>query len=165
MSGEHEVRQSPEDRGARGPSLHVAGCDCTRCVGFSDGNGVAVRHGCYSPIRLQPRASEIATIIRSQLDAADAERFSLLLSTAAALAAKSEAALLALSDPEEPASAERLGRDARGWTRLWLISLTALGLTPASAAQLGRDTSHRRLAEHLQAFYSNSVGEGHGDEN
>lgn len=121
---------------------------------FEPGNGAAVRHGCYSPLTLAPRAEEIAALIRSQLDPAEASRFDLLVATSAALGAQSERALLALDAADDPLALERLGRDARGWVKLWLSALKALNLTPAAAQQASRNTGHLRLAEHLEAVYS-----------
>src|SRR4051794_815424 len=75
---------------------------------FEQGNTVASTHGAYSQLRLAPRAEQLAGIIRSQLDAADCERFSLLVSTAALIGARMESAFAAMLDPDDPASAERL---------------------------------------------------------
>jgi hypothetical protein len=129
---------------------------------FEPGNTAAVRHGCYSPLTLAPRAEEIAVLIRSQLDPADASRFDLLIATSAALGAQSERALLALDAAEDPVAFERLGRDARGWVKLWLSALKALNLTPALATQASRDAGGRRLHEHLEAVYG-STDEGEAD--
>lgn len=123
---------------------------------FEAGNAAAVRHGCYSPLTLAPRAEEIAALIRSQIDPADASHFDLLVATSAALGAQSERALLALDAASDPVAFERLGRDARGWVKLWLSALKALNLTPAGAQQASRNAGDRRLVEHLNAVYGSA---------
>ena len=124
---------------------------------FEEGNQVALRHGAYSEIALAPRAAELREVIGGQLDPADAAEFSLLVGTAAAVGAQVERAFLALQNPVDPATSERLGRDARGWTKIWLSTLRALGLTPAEARQAARDAGHARLAEHLARHYAADV--------
>jgi len=120
---------------------------------FREGNQVSKKHGAYSALTLAPRAEELRELIGSQLDPSDAQEFSLLVSTAAALAAQTERAFLALQDPVDPATSDRLGRDARGWAKLWLAALKSLNLTPQAARQAARDAGHLRLAQHLADMY------------
>jgi len=125
---------------------------------FQPGNTVASTHGAYSPIRLAPRAEELQAVIRGQLDAADAERFSLMVATAALTGAKMEAAFAAMLDPDDPASADRLSKDAGRWVRVWISCLKALGLTPEAARQASRDAGHRLLQEHIERVYVEGGG-------
>src|SRR4029078_12274629 len=47
-----------------GRTKHQKGCGCTRCVGFTNGNVVALKHGARSMVTLAPRAAELADGLR-----------------------------------------------------------------------------------------------------
>jgi hypothetical protein len=42
---------------SHGPSEHVPGCACVRCLGFQDGNTLSVVHGTYSERAVKPLAT------------------------------------------------------------------------------------------------------------
>lgn len=130
---------------------------------FEPGNRASVKHGCYSELEIAPRAQELREQIVAQMSVDDADRFGLLVSTAAALGAQTERALLVMNDPDDPVTSERLQRSARAWAKLWLQSLSQLGLTPQSAREAHRDAGVKRLAEHLEAVYADEAGEGDAD--
>lgn len=148
------------------PSEHSAGCSCTRCVGFEQGNelgrrfepgnDLGLRHGAYvSPVKLAARAQEIADVIRPSLPVYSSAFEATLCSYAIVLvrierasaacdaveAAADEAgarpAGLYLGKAAEPLS--RLRADLRAWIGLSLKLAGELGLTPAGAARLARD--------------------------
>ena len=123
---------------------------------------MSVRHGCYSPLQLAPRAEELQELIRSQLSDEESDRFDLLVATSAALGAQTERALLVMNDADDPVTSERLARSARGWVKLWMQSLTLLNLTPAAAREASRDAGHRRLAEHLADVYGEAEADDGG---
>jgi hypothetical protein len=88
-------------------------------------------------LHLRPRADELAEHLRAALGNAYEPRFESAIAAVALVGGRLEAAMQVLAEVEQPGDLARLDQDARGWTRLWLNGLAALGLTPASAARLG----------------------------
>jgi hypothetical protein len=131
---------------------------------FAPGNGVALRHGSYAVLRLKPRAEEIAEVLRDVV--VEGDRFPAAIESAAMIGARVEAAFAALSDAK-PNELRRLDQDARGWARLWLQALAALGLTPAARARILRDAgvgkaaatsaALRELRDHVERTYGDEV--------
>ena len=130
---------------AKGASKHTAACECKRCRGlrgaidgmpFAVGHALSVKHGSYGLLLLRPRAAALADGLRDAMGASYQPRFEAALAGVAMTGAQLERATVALADAEKPGDLARLDHDARGWMRLWLNGLAALGLTPASAARL-----------------------------
>jgi hypothetical protein len=139
---------------ALGPSRHDDACGCTRCRGFERGNELSLRHGCYSVLKLRPRADEIRerlVRVAPVVAAADAAAFDL----AAMLLARAERAALVeelawaeeqdalrrgrVVPPEQRQDLRRLSADSRGWANSALRVLDSLGMTPVARVKLGLD--------------------------
>jgi hypothetical protein len=143
---------------AKGASEHGAGCTCTRCAGFGKGNELAVVHGGYSVVKLEPRATEIADEIRALVPASSPSDEPSIRLLALALA-QVEAATTWV--------AEHGIVDERGQPRGVLRHLGAmlntaariadrLGMTPTSRAQLGLDLTRAKgeaLRAHVAEHY------------
>lgn len=171
-------------------SEHGPGCGCTRCAGFEPGNDVAVRHGAYaSPMKLAPRASEIADAIRP-LVPAWSESFEPQLALYAIALVRVERATAALeareADAEQRATyvqgeasgsvyvqsadeLRRLQHDLRGWISTCARLADALGLTPSAQARILRDagiarsavgSAEARLREHLDSVHGRGGDRG-----
>lgn len=117
-------------------SSHGPDCPCPRCTGFTEGNDLAVRHGAYSSLALQPRAEEHAAALREDMGDLYDPRFEGVISTTAGAGVQYERALAAL-ETATSSDLRWLREDARAWARLYLHGLAELGLTPTSAARLG----------------------------
>jgi hypothetical protein len=117
---------------------------------YGSGNGAAVTHGAYSPLRLQPRAEDL----REQLaplvpfaTAADAPLVDLLSFTMAQV--ERAALVLAIEQAESQRAVEqglppsprldRLAADSRAWVKTGAKLLDQLGLSPTSRARLAGD--------------------------
>lgn len=135
---------------ATAATAHGEDCGCTRCAGVQPGNGLAERHGCYSGLRLQPRAKTLRAEVEALVPfgtTADAPMIDLLALTLAqaeraglALAVEQaqSAAATTIGDPPSP-RLDRLAQDARGWVNTATKLLDALGLSPTSRARLAGD--------------------------
>lgn len=152
--------------------IHGDDCSCTRCAGFQRGNGHALTHGCYSPLRLQPRAREIREGIAPLVPFA-AESDAPLLDLASTTLAQVERAALVLAWEQaraaqegEPPS-ERLDRLSKD-TRLWIAAagrlLDQLGLSPTSRARLAGDLAIVQRAATAQSLRERYTRSEHGDE-
>ncbi len=141
---------------------HGDDCRCTRCVGFQPGNEVAVKHGAYaSPVRLAPRAEEIADAIRPLVPAWSVA-FEPTLALFATSLVRMERATAALDGFEAQADERgvaplalygqgadelrRLRQDLRGWISTCARLADALGLTPSAQARIMRDAGIGRSA-------------------
>ncbi len=134
---------------------HPADCSCLRCRGFAKGNGVALKHGSYALLRLQPRAKELAAELRelvplsSPTDGPAIDALSLILAQAEhgglVLATVQARTWERITRGEEPLTADerddlrRLSADLRGWLNSAGRYFEALGMTPTSRARLGLD--------------------------
>ena len=124
-------------------------------VPFEPGNGAALTHGAYSPLRLAPRAEEIASELRALVPASSASDEPTVRLLALALA-QVEAATLYVA---ERGVVDAKGQPAPILRHLGTMMNTAarlcdrLGLTPTSRAQLGLDLS-RAKGEALRAHVS-----------
>lgn len=119
---------------------------------FSSGNGAALRHGAYSPLRLAPRADEIATELREIVPArtdADEPTVRLLALTLAQVEAASgyvaERGIVDAKGKPQPIL-RHLGTMTNTAARL----CDRLGLTPTARAALGLDLV--RAGETLDAL-------------
>lgn len=122
---------------AKGASKHAADCTCTRCVGFEPGHEISMKHGSYAVVQLAPRAAEIADAIRERKGDAWSDEYAPAAETAALALARVERALgflLELDEETIEAQFSRLDDRAKGWVRLALQNLEALGMTPKVSA-------------------------------
>ena len=135
-----------------------ATCQCVRCTGFQPGHklspGATPTHGAFlSPIKLKPEAVKIAEIVRPLMPVWH-PAFEATLQSYCILVARIERAHRALEaleggtweeeypgKPEPKNDGYQLNEDLRKWTASALKHATQLGLTPASAAAIIRDTS------------------------
>ena len=101
-----------------------------------EGNTLALRHGSYALLQLRPRADQLAEGLRAAMGDSYEPRFEGALAGTAMVGAQLERAMGAIAEAARPADLARLDQDARGWMRLWLSALAALGLTPAAAGRL-----------------------------
>ena len=115
---------------------------------FEPGNQLARRHGAHAVLALQPRAQEIATVLR---DAAPAlpPGSEIALESAAMIGARLEVAMKALDESADAKTLNDLDQRAQGWARQWASWLDRLGLTPIAAAKLGLDLTRARGASRL----------------
>ena len=100
---------------------------------FEPGNDVSIRHGAYAALHLRPRAEEIAVRLREAMGDTFEDKFTPALETASIALARIERAAGFLFDLDEPEIEERFSRlddRLKGWVRLALQNLEALGLTP-----------------------------------
>ena len=99
---------------------------------FEPGHELSMRHGAYATLHLRPRVEEIATRLREAMGEEFDDRFTPALEAGALAAARVERALGHVLSPDvtEEALAEKLDANARGWLRLYVQTLEALGLTP-----------------------------------
>jgi hypothetical protein len=134
---------------------------------FREGEaGPALRTGCYSVLKLAPRAIEIraelepVVPLRSDADSA-------VLDLLAGTLAQAERALLVLArvqvdeidairdgkrlDPDARQNLGRLSADTRGWINSAARLCAALGLTPTSRAALGVDLARTLTVVDLHA--------------
>jgi hypothetical protein len=131
VTGEQRISESPARVGgpARGYSWPP----------FEPGNAVSVRHGAYATLQLNPRAQEIAGWLGEQMGDAFDPKFSAAIETAALAFARVERAmgpLLELSEDEIEERHSRLDDRARGWLRLGLQTLEALGLARQTSSDV-----------------------------
>lgn len=137
------------------PASHGDSCGCVRCLGFSQGNDAAVRHGAYSVLKLAPRAEQIATSLRESVPISSASD-NATIDVLGFVLAQLERANLVLSHVQDDELSQirngklgaaqrddlrRLAADARGWANTALRYSEALGLTPLSRARLGLDVA------------------------
>jgi hypothetical protein len=129
---------------------HPTDCPCQRCRGFEASNDLAVRHGVYSLMRLQPRAAELRDEIAPLVPfgtAADGALLDLLSFTLAqveraglVLAVEQARVAQAFQDGDPPAERlDRLAADSRAWVKTAARLLDQLGLSPTSRARLAGD--------------------------
>jgi hypothetical protein len=151
---------------------HGDGCACTRCTGTQPGNDLAITHGAYSRLRLQPRAEllrdELAALVPFGCEAdaplLDLASFTLAQVERAALVLaieQAEVARAAEEGAEPPARLDRLAADSRAWTKLAARLLDQLGLSPTARGRLAGDlaTAERTLtAKALRAQYGTEGG-------
>jgi len=99
---------------------------------FEPGHELSMRHGAYATLHLRPRVEEIATRLREAMGGEFDDRFTPALEAGALAAARVERALghVLAPDVTEEELAEKLDANARGWLRLYVQTLEALGLTP-----------------------------------
>jgi hypothetical protein len=126
------------------------------------GHTLSTRHGAYAVLQLQPRAKEIADLIRPQV--IDGDRYEVAVESAAMIGARLERAFAHLAACDDPDELRRFDQDCSRWSRLWLTSLAMLGLTPASAARILRDAglgkaaatsaAMRELTNHIAGRYA-----------
>ena len=114
---------------------HGPDCTCTRCVGFEDGNALALRHGAYAVVALGPRVEELADQIRELVPAYSPSDEITIRLLCLALARLERSSDVAASVPIEELG--RLRQDERGWTNTARRLLNDLGMTPTSRAGLG----------------------------
>ena len=132
-------------------------CDCVRCKGFQVGNklspGATPKHGAYQePLKLAPDAEKIALTVRPLMPV-KSPAFEGTLQAYCILLARLQRAHKALEDEqvlrdqalEDDSEREPklgyLAEEMRRWMASALKHATALGLTPASAASILRDTT------------------------
>lgn len=131
-------------------SEHGEQCGCTRCSGFVEGNDVAVRHGAYSPLKLQPRADDLrdqlAPLVPFMLPAyaplVDLAAFTLAQVERAAivLALEQAESARAVREGRDPSPRlDRLAADSRAWVKTAAKLLDQLGLSPPAMARLAGD--------------------------
>jgi hypothetical protein len=132
---------------------------------FARGNQLAtvhaVTHGAYvSPVRLSPRADELADEIRPYLPAQSPGYEPALACYCLILCRVERAAQGVYAHPDGDQQSTRLLNDLRKWLMASLRYASELGLTPASQARLFRDsgigrsaTASAALREHLEANY------------
>lgn len=172
MSGEHTVRGSDAASRvpARGPG-HGGDARGYSWEPFAEGNQVALKHGAYAVVQLQPRAREIATVLREMVPGWQPE-FSLVVDRLAVIEARLERAEEALAERAYDEPAERIQNDLRLWLGLALRYYESLGLSPASRAKIRKDAgvaaaasvhAQRELEEHIAQTYGDVV-EGDGEE-
>ncbi len=131
---------------------------------FEPGHELSLKHGAYAPLKLAPRAEEIAAGIRDQLeeDRLYAPAFELAIARLALVWARIENASAALDklegmalEPATPyltAAAElrdghrAMRDDLKGWLRLAGQIEASLGLTTESRAKLGLDLALTGMA-------------------
>jgi hypothetical protein len=126
---------------------------------FARGNGLALKAGDRALLRLKPRAAEIAVELR-ELVPVWSESFGPVVDACAMVGAQVEAAFSALADAVDPESVKWLDERARRWATLYLRSLDALSLTPASLAQRGLDLSQAARSEQLRRHIEERYGGG-----
>jgi hypothetical protein len=160
---------------SHGLTEHGDDCGCLRCVGFDSGNGAALRHGCYSPKALAPRAAEIEEQVYASaawLGPSDTIAVSLLARTVARV----ELADAAIHQVDERAGSpltpyvtekrealDRLRRDMRSWINLATKLAAELGLTAASRARLGLDVARTRDTLADLTAKGREIREGRGE--
>lgn len=129
-------------------------CPCVRCRGFQPGNsgyggGKPQTHGAYAtPLKLKPEADAIAEIVRPHMPVwhpafeGTLQSYCILLARIQRAHDALEAAEDGTWDEEEKGKppGQYLAEEVRKWTSSALKHATQLGLTPASAAQILRDT-------------------------
>jgi hypothetical protein len=106
---------------------------------FEPGNSAAVKHGSYAVLKLKPRAQQIAESLRSAMGDGYDRKFAPAIETAALAFARVERAmgpLLELSEDEIEERSARLDDRARGWLRLGLQTLEALGLARQTSSDV-----------------------------
>jgi len=164
MSDEQRIRGSETVERVGGPAKGEGRGGAARGYKwepFQPGHELSMRHGAYSSaLRLKPRAEELAKTLREAMGNSYDPRFEGAIAGAAMVAARLEKAMDALLESTDAAELHRLDADARGWMRLWFDGLSKLGLTPASAAQLGL---LRRVADPLKAYIEAEYGEEPSD--
>lgn len=122
---------------------------------FEPGHTASMTHGAYATIALKPRADELAQMIRVLMGDNYGEPHEMAIAAAAMAAARLERVEAARESATDDELGRRLDQDERSWSKLFLAYLSALGLTPASAARIGleRRAKGDGLREHLEAHY------------
>jgi hypothetical protein len=149
--------------------MHGDACTCVRCIGFQPGNNLPVKHGSYSsPLKLEPRAAEIANELRPLLPLySPVDEPALRL--AAITLVRVERAAAALDEIDARATSEvgtylfehhdkvaRLRHDLRSWISTCDRLLDRLGMNPTSRARLASDlaaTERTMTAQTLRDRY------------
>jgi hypothetical protein len=138
---------------------HGDGCTCTRCLGFSEGNRLSVRHGMYARLTVAEEAGvvELAEAFAA-LSPLEEERLQPLAHLAAAQLWRIRRAYSDLSEngvvrgPEgTPAPILRRLESAE---RAFMRSLEALAIVPSAAADLGLAVARRQALAAGQLDYS-----------
>ena len=127
---------------------------------FGQGHQLSVRHGAHALLALQPRAAEIADVLREAAPALPPGS-EIALESAAMIGARLEVAMRALTEAADPRTLNDLDQRAQGWARQWAAWLDRLGLTPLAAARLGLDLTRARgeaLRAHLGENYAADEG-------
>jgi hypothetical protein len=123
---------------------------------FEKGNQAARTHGGFALVALRGRADELAAGIRDVMGSTYEPRYDVAVSGCAIVLARIEAAFAALEAAEDPEALKTLDTRCRQWMAQLLSWLDKLGLTPASAAQLGL---LRRVADPLKEYLEAEYGE------
>ena len=163
-------------------SEHGPGCTlgddgepCVRCAGFQPGNALALTHGSYARLRLQPRATalreELAQLVPfgTETDGpaidllaitlTQVERAGLVLAVEQA----ENAARLSVGAPPSD-RLDRLAADARAWVKTAAKLLDQLGMTPLARARLGLDVANTRRSLSLIELHAAAALDGDAGE-
>lgn len=121
-------------------------------LAFREGNDLALRHGAYSPAKLEPRAAELADVIRDLAPAYEPVDEPMVVAFAMTLA-QLERANEALARAK-PGDLLRLSQDARGWHSVALKYANHFGMSPLSRSKLKLTTARtgQVMAQLAQAF-------------
>ncbi|MGZ4380588.1 MAG: hypothetical protein ACXVZ3_04090 [Gaiellaceae bacterium] len=147
-----------------------------RCRGFEKGNSVALKHGSYALLRLQPRATELApellelVPLSSPTDGPAIEALAMILAQAEhaglVLATVQARTWERITRGEEPLTADerddlrRLSADLRGWLNSAGRFFEMLGMTPSSRARLGLDIAQTQRTISLIDYYRDRDEDG-----
>ena len=157
MNGSHRVS-------LHGASKHGEGCTCQRCTGFlpanraAEGKANALSHGCYSLLRLQPRAQALREEIAPLVPFGSEADGPLLDVLAMTLAQVERAGLVLAIEQQESGDGrpskrvDRLSQDARSWANTAAKILDQLAMSPAARGRLAGDLAGAQRSLTAQAL-------------
>jgi hypothetical protein len=155
---------------------HADDCSCTRCVGFTSGpNGTAAlvttKHGARSLVQIQPRAAEVAEVLRQTLvdEQLWREGFGPTVDACALVLVRMERCAAALGEADERLAdqgplapylpngegrdvLDYVRRDLNRWANTARGYLNDLGLTPRALAAIAKDTGIARSTRSATAL-------------
>jgi len=132
---------------------------------FEKGNQVARKHGAYALVTLQPRATEIAAVLRELVPGWQPE-FEPAVARLAVCEARIEQAEAAIAEEPNDPDRQYLREELRRWIALALRFYCELAMTPAARARIRKDAgvaaaasvhAQRELEEHLAREYGEVV--------